>query len=54
MQLNHDEPAVFQAWLDRFFATATCPTCRHKVAPRHHGEVVCTQGHRFDVRQAKA
>ncbi|MEA3190801.1 MAG: hypothetical protein QOD77_1383 [Thermoplasmata archaeon] len=54
MQVNHDEPAVFQAWLDRFFTSATCPTCQHKVAPRHQGEVVCTQGHRFDVRQAKA
>ena len=53
MQRNHDEPAVFQAWLDRFFRTATCPTCGHKVAPRPRGEIVCTQNHRFDVRQAK-
>jgi membrane associated rhomboid family serine protease len=54
MQRNHDEPAVFQAWLDRFFRTASCPTCGHKVAPRARGEVVCTQNHRFDVRQPKA
>lgn len=51
MKTNHDEPQIFQAWLDRFFRTATCPTCGHKVMPRHHGEIVCTQGHRFDVRQ---
>jgi membrane associated rhomboid family serine protease len=51
MKSNHDEPQIFQAWLDRFFRTATCPTCGHKVMPRHHGEIVCTQGHRFDVRQ---
>lgn len=51
MRTNHDEPQIFQAWLDRFFRTATCPTCGHKVMPRHHGEIVCTQGHRFDVRQ---
>lgn len=54
MRSNHDEPAVFQAWLDRFFRTATCPTCSHRVMPRHRGEVVCTQGHRFDVRQVRA
>jgi membrane associated rhomboid family serine protease len=53
MRANHDEPQIFQAWLDRFFRTATCPTCQHKVMPRHHGEIVCTQGHRFDVRQDK-
>ncbi|MEA3165746.1 MAG: hypothetical protein QOJ26_612 [Thermoplasmata archaeon] len=53
MKANHDEPQIFQAWLDRFFRTATCPTCQHKVMPRHHGEIVCTQGHRFDVRQDK-
>jgi membrane associated rhomboid family serine protease len=53
MKTNHDEPQIFQAWLDRFFRTATCPTCGHKVMPRHHGEIVCTQGHRFDVRQDK-
>jgi membrane associated rhomboid family serine protease len=53
MKANHDEPQIFQAWLDRFFRTATCPTCHHKVMPRHHGEIVCTQGHRFDVRQDK-
>lgn len=51
MKTNHDEPQIFQAWLDRFFRTASCPTCGHKVMPRHHGEIVCTQGHRFDVRQ---
>jgi len=51
MRQNHDEPEVFQAWLDRFFRTATCPTCKHRVMPRHRGEVVCTQGHTFDVRQ---
>jgi len=51
MKTNHDEPQIFQAWLDRFFRTAACPTCGHKVMPRHHGEIVCTQGHRFDVRQ---
>lgn len=49
---NHDEPAVFQAWLDSFFRTATCPTCTHKVMPKAKGEVICTEGHRFDVRQA--
>ncbi|MHB8633993.1 MAG: rhomboid family intramembrane serine protease [Thermoplasmatota archaeon] len=46
------EPQVFQAWLERFLRTATCPTCSHKVMPRHEGEMVCTQGHRFDVRAA--
>lgn len=51
MRSNHDEPQIFQAWLDRFFRTATCPTCKHRVMPRHRGEVVCTQGHTFDVRQ---
>lgn len=53
MRSNHDEPQIFQAWLDRFFRTASCPQCSHKVMPRHHGEVVCTQGHRFDVRRDK-
>jgi len=53
MRQNHDEPEVFQAWLDRFFRSATCPTCKHRVMPKHLGEVVCTQGHRFDVRQDK-
>lgn len=53
MTANRDEPQVFQAWLDRFFRTARCPTCDHRVMPKHQGEVVCTQGHRFDVR-AKA
>jgi membrane associated rhomboid family serine protease/DNA-directed RNA polymerase subunit RPC12/RpoP len=52
MRQNHDEPDVFQAWLDRFFRTATCPTCSQRVMPKHRGEVVCTQGHSFDVRQA--
>jgi membrane associated rhomboid family serine protease len=51
MKSNHDEPQIFQAWLDRFFRTASCPNCGHKVMPRHHGEIVCTQGHRFDVRR---
>ncbi|HEX2066157.1 MAG TPA: rhomboid family intramembrane serine protease [Candidatus Thermoplasmatota archaeon] len=51
MRSNHDEPAVFQAWLDRFFRTATCPTCSHRVMPRHGGQVICTQGHKFDVRK---
>ncbi|MEK6975304.1 MAG: rhomboid family intramembrane serine protease [Candidatus Thermoplasmatota archaeon] len=51
MKSNHDEPQIFQAWLDRFFRTASCPQCSHKVMPRHHGEIVCTQGHRFDVRR---
>lgn len=51
MRSNHDEPQIFQAWLDRFFRTAKCPQCSHRVMPRHHGEVVCTQGHRFDVRR---
>jgi len=54
MRQNHDEPAVFQAWLDRFFRTATCPTCSHRVMPRHRGEVVCTQGHAFDVRRDRS
>lgn len=53
MRSNHDEPQIFQAWLDRFFRTASCPQCSHKVMPRHHGEIVCTQGHRFDVRRDK-
>jgi membrane associated rhomboid family serine protease len=53
MKSNHDEPQIFQAWLDRFFRTATCPQCSHKVMPRHHGEIVCTQGHRYDVRRDK-
>jgi membrane associated rhomboid family serine protease len=52
MRSNNDEPAVFQAWLDRFFRTATCPTCSHRVMPRHGGQIVCTQGHKFDVRKA--
>jgi membrane associated rhomboid family serine protease len=51
MRANNDEPAVFQAWLDRFFRTATCPTCSHRVVPHHGGEIVCTQGHKFDVRK---
>jgi membrane associated rhomboid family serine protease len=51
MRSNNDEPAVFQAWLDRFFRTATCPTCSHRVMPRHGGQIVCTQGHKFDVRK---
>jgi membrane associated rhomboid family serine protease len=50
MRANHDEPEVFQAWLDRFFRTATCPTCGHRVFPQRKGEVRCTQGHLFDVR----
>ncbi len=54
MRSNHDEPQIFQAWLDRFFRTATCPECSHKVMPRHHGEIVCTQGHRFDVRRDRS
>jgi membrane associated rhomboid family serine protease len=54
MRSNNDEPAVFQAWLDRFFRTATCPTCSHRVMPRHGGQVVCTQGHKFDVRKGTA
>jgi membrane associated rhomboid family serine protease len=52
MKSNNDEPAVFQAWLDRFFRTATCPTCSHRVMPRHGGQIVCTQGHKFDVRKS--
>jgi hypothetical protein len=54
MRVNNDEPAVFQAWLDRFFRTATCPTCSHRVMPRTGGQIVCTQGHKFDVRKANA
>jgi len=54
MQQNHDEPAVFQAWLDRFFRTAVCPTCSQRVMPRHRGEVVCMQGHTFDVRRDRS
>ena len=50
MDANRDEPQVFQAWLDRFFRSARCPTCNNEVLPRHHGEVVCRLGHRFDVR----
>lgn len=52
MEQNHDEPEVFQAWLDRFFKHATCPTCQSKVMPKDQGHVICTQGHRFDVRKA--
>ncbi len=51
MQTNHDEPEVFQAWLDRFFRTATCPTCSTTVRPATRGLVVCGNGHRFDVRK---
>jgi hypothetical protein len=51
MQTNHDEPEVFQAWLDRFFRTATCPTCSQRVTPGARGQVVCPGGHRFDVRR---
>lgn len=54
MRSNHDEPQIFQAWLDRFFRTASCPQCSHKVMPRHHGEIVCTQGHRYDVRRDRS
>ncbi len=54
MNDNHDEPEVFQAWLDRFFRTATCPTCSHRVMPGTRGQIVCTQGHKFDVRVAAA
>lgn len=50
MKDNHDEPEVFQAWLDRFFRTATCPTCTHRIMPASRGHVICTQGHKFDVR----
>lgn len=50
MQTNHDEPEVFQAWLDRFFRTATCPTCTQRVMPGSRGQIVCTAGHKFDVR----
>lgn len=44
------EPQVFQAWLERFLRSATCPTCSQKVTPQRDGQMVCTQGHRFDVR----
>lgn len=53
MSSYQKEPQVFQAWLERFLRTATCPTCKHRVMPRHEGEMVCTQGHRFDVRSQK-
>lgn len=52
MTTYQGEPQVFQAWLERFLRSATCPTCSHRVMPRHEGEMVCTQGHRFDVRAA--
>lgn len=53
MEAYQGEPQVFQAWLERFLRSASCPTCSHKVMPRHEGEMVCTQGHRFDVRASK-
>ncbi|MGB0651925.1 MAG: rhomboid family intramembrane serine protease [Thermoplasmatota archaeon] len=49
-QDNIDLPDVHQAWLERFFRSAACPICQHGVAPRREGSVVCTRGHRFDVR----
>lgn len=47
-----DEPDVLEAWLERFFRTARCPTCEAPVALHKH-EVVCTHGHRFDMRVSK-
>lgn len=44
------EPQVFQAWLERFLRSATCPTCSHKVIPQRDGQMVCAQGHKFDVK----
>ena len=52
MQKNHDEPAVFQAWLDRFLKVAECPACGKNVKPAAQGHVVCADGHHFDLRMA--
>lgn len=53
LQVSTDEPEVFEAWLERFFVSARCPVCGGAVAPRKH-EVVCTHGHRFDMRQGSS
>jgi hypothetical protein len=52
MRKNHDEPAVFQAWLEKFLHAAQCPTCSSKVMPHGEGRLRCAQRHEFDVRQA--
>ncbi|MGQ0535474.1 MAG: rhomboid family intramembrane serine protease, partial [Methanobacteriota archaeon] len=39
-----DDALLVEAWLDRFFARARCPTCSAPVARRPRG-IVCEQGH---------
>lgn len=51
MRVARDEPEVFHAWLEKYFRDARCIQCGNPIAPHKKGEVVCTQGHRFDVRQ---
>lgn len=45
-----DQPEVFEAWMERFLQDARCPTCENPVALRR-SEMVCTHGHRFDMRE---
>ncbi len=48
---NADVPQVRQAWIERFFRTARCPTCGDPVLPRREGIIVCARGHDFDLRR---
>ncbi len=48
---NSDVPQVRQAWIERFFRTARCPTCGDPVLPRREGIIVCARGHNFDLRR---
>ncbi len=48
---NSDVPQVRQAWIERFFRTARCPTCGDPVLPRREGVIVCARGHNFDLRR---
>ncbi len=50
LQRNRDLPDLWAAWMERFFRTAECPQCHATVMPERTGHVVCSHGHRFDIR----
>lgn len=54
MERSRDEPEVFAAWQERFLQSATCPQCGAEVRPEKPMDLVCGNGHRFDLRQPPA
>jgi len=54
MEQNRDHPDVFMAWQERFFRSASCPVCQAQVHPGRGAQVVCRNGHEYDLRRGSS